>query len=82
MLWGFTALSGRSYVTLPTLDTGQVAVDSSTFSATKAVTAIVTGNTFAATVPTPAVGAHTLYARAVQNGVKTNAGVVNITVTA
>jgi hypothetical protein len=84
VLWGFTALSGRSYVTLPTLDTGivQVAVDSATFSSSKTYPATVSGGTWTATVPTPAAGPRKIYARAVQNGNKTAAAPVSITVTA
>jgi hypothetical protein len=66
---GFIGLSGKSWVDLPSFAASvhqsvDVSVDDPTFA--NAVPARLSGTTWSVAVPTPAVGPHTVYARATQ----------------
>lgn len=66
---GFMALSGASYVDLPSYAASVnksvlVSVDDPTFA--NAVSARLSGSTWSVAIPTPAVGKHTIYARSTQ----------------
>jgi hypothetical protein len=66
---GFMALSGASYVNLPshaasTNEGVEVSVDDPSFA--NAVPARLSGSTWSVAVPTPAVGKHTIYAKSTQ----------------
>jgi len=66
---GFIALSGASYVDLPSFagsvnKTVQVSVDDPTFA--NAVPARLNGSTWSVAIPTPAAGRHTIYAQSTQ----------------
>jgi len=66
---GFIALSGASYVDLPSYTgsvnkTVQVSVDDPTFA--NAVPARLSGSAWSLAIPTPAVGKHTIYAKSTQ----------------
>jgi hypothetical protein len=66
---GFIALSGASYVDLPSYaasvnKTVQVSVDDPTFA--NPVPARLSGSTWSVAIPTPAVGRHTIYAESTQ----------------
>jgi hypothetical protein len=66
---GFISLNGHSYVDLPSYAASvdksvEVSIDDSTFAT--GVPARISGSTWSVAVPTPAIGRHTIYARATQ----------------
>ncbi len=66
---GFISLNGNSYVHMPSYAASvnqavQVSIDDPTFAA--GVPARISGTTWSVAVPTPAIGKHTVYARATQ----------------
>jgi hypothetical protein len=66
---GFVALSGASYVNLPSHEAStnkgvQVSVDDPSFA--NAVPARLSGTSWSVAIPTPSVGKHTIYARSTQ----------------
>jgi len=66
---GFVALSGASYVDLPSYTASVnksvlVSVDDSSFA--HAVSARLSGSTWSVAIPTPAIGKHTIYAKSTQ----------------
>jgi hypothetical protein len=68
---GYTLLSGKSYVNIPTISASssrvvQVSVDDSSFANPVAATVSSSFDGYTVTVPTPAVGKHTVYVRATQ----------------
>ena len=79
----YVSYAGDSLMDLPIMDAGtvQVSGDSSTFSASKTVDAVLNGDgTWTAEIPVPTAGARKIYARAVQGTSKINATPVAITV--
>ncbi len=70
---GFVGLSGKSYVTVPTVSASsarsvQISVDDPSFSKPVTTTLNSSFTGWSSMLPTPAVGTHTIYARAVQGG--------------
>jgi len=70
---GFVGLSGKSYVTVPTVSASsarsvQISVDDPSFANPVATTLSSSLTGWSTTIPTPKVGTHTIYARAVQGG--------------
>ena len=66
---GFVALSGASYVDVPSYTASvnksvSISIDDPTFSST--VPARISGSTWSVAIPTPAVGKHTIYAESTQ----------------
>jgi hypothetical protein len=66
---GFVALSGASYVDLPSYTASvnksvSISVDDATFA--NPIPARLSGSTWSVAIPTPAVGKHTIYARSTQ----------------
>jgi hypothetical protein len=81
---GFVALSGASWVDLPTYTAStnkavQVSVDDPTFS--NPVPARLSGTDWSVAIPTPSVGKHTIYAQSAQGYSTSSATSVTITVT-
>jgi hypothetical protein len=69
--YGAIRHNGLSFFTVPTYTASfnqsvEYAIDSPTFAAKKVATLAADRRTWSAAVPTPAIGTHTLYARAVQ----------------
>jgi hypothetical protein len=78
---GFVALSGASWVNVPSYAASvnksvEISVDDPSFSNPTAAT--ITGSTWTASIPTPAVGKHTIYAESTQ-GFSTSAP-ANVTI--
>jgi hypothetical protein len=70
---GFTGLSGKSWVTVPTLSASrqrsvEVSLDDPNFGQPITASLIGSATGWSVAVPTPAVGRHTVYARSVQGG--------------
>ena len=81
----FISLSGKSYLTVPTVSasTGkavQVTLDDPSFAQPLAATLNQSATGWTLTVPTPAVGTHTIYARSVQGSAVSSAATRTFTV--
>ena len=83
---GYTGLSGKSFMTVPGYSASpsrsvQLSLDSATFANPITATLDPTLTSYTATIGTPAVGSHVLYARAVQGTNKSAATSSTFTVT-
>jgi len=81
---GFVALSGASWVNVPSYAASvnksvEISVDDPSFSNPTAAT--ITGSKWSASIPTPAVGKHTIYAEATQGFDSSSPAAVTISVT-